>query len=266
VTLPQPPETTDPMPLPPELDGVDRELARAVAESGSGKPSREQLAHVLTLAGRSARAAGVQAVASGRWLADLGLEVAAHVPVRDQTTLKAHFDGLEGPLLAGALIRNASLTTAAVGGITGALATASELTPATWATLPIELLAETLVVVAIEMKLVGELHEVADQGVRGTIGQRGTAIATAWSESRGLRPSDLVTRPLRATAATLVGRESRSQLTGMLQRKMLKRAGRNLTSFIPMMAGAAAGAELNRRATRALGRKVASSLGIRPPR
>ena len=152
------------------------------------------------------------------------------------------------------------------GGITGALATASELTPATWATLPIELLAETLVVVAIEMKLVGELHEVADQGVRGTIGQRGTAIATAWSESRGLRPSDLVTRPLRATAATLVGRESRSQLTGMLQRKMLKRAGRNLTSFVPLMAGAAAGAELNRRATRALGRKVASSLGISPPR
>jgi hypothetical protein len=266
VTLPQTPDATDPSdPAVRDVD-VDGELARAVAESGSGRLSREQLTRILTLAGRSARAAGVQAVASGRWLADLGLEVAAHVPVRDQATLKAHFDGLEGPLLAGALVRNASRTTATVGGITGAIATASQTTPATWATLPIELLAETLVVVAIEMKLLGELHEVAGQGVRGTIGQRGTAIATAWSESRGLRPSDLVTRPLRATAATLVGRESRSQLTGMLQRKMLKRAGRNLTSFVPLMAGAAAGAELNRRATRALGRKVASSLGIEPPR
>jgi len=254
------------LPVPVGDADVDGELARAIADSGSGKPTREQLTRVVALASRSARAAGIQAVASGRWLAELSLDVAAHVPVRDQATLNAHFNGLEGPLLAGALIRNASRTTAAVGGITGAIMTASELHPATWATLPLELLVETLVVVGIEMKLVGELHEVVGQGVRGTLAQRGTAIATAWSESRGLHPSDLVTRPLRATAATLVGRESRSQLTAVLQRKMMRRAGRNLTSFVPLMAGAAAGAELNRRATRNLGRKVASSLGIRPPR
>jgi hypothetical protein len=132
--------------------------------------------------------------------------------------------------------------------------------------LPFELLAETLVVVAVEMKLVAELHEVAHRGLRGTLSERGTAIATAWSESRGVRPADLVSRPLHATAAELVGRQTRSRLATVLRRRILVRAGRNLTTFAPMMAGAAAGAVLNRRATRSLGKKVATSLGVKPPR
>jgi hypothetical protein len=276
VTSPQNPELTDghdpqtvsdpPRPLPVLVDDVDGELARAIAESGSGKLSREQVSRVLTLASRSARTAGVKAVTSGRWLADVSLDAASHVPVRDLATLREHFGGLEGPLLAGALVRNASLATATVGGITGGLAAASQMTPATWTALPFELLAETLVVVAIEMKLVAELHEVAHQGMRGTMGERGTAIATAWSESRGLRTSDLVSRPLRTTAAELVGRQSRSHLANALRKRILLRAGRNVTSLAPLLAGAAAGAELNRRATRTLGTKVASSLGIKPPR
>jgi hypothetical protein len=276
VISPQNPELTDragapyaPEPsrhLPVPVEDVDGALARAIADSGAGKPSREQLTRVLSLASRSARSAGVRAVTSGRWLADVSLDAASHVPVRDAATLKEHFGGLEGPLLAGALVRNASLATATVGGITGGLAAASQMTPTTWAALPFELLAETLVVVAIEMKLVAELHEVAHQGMRGTMGERGTAIATAWSESRGLRTSDLMSRPLRTTAAELVGRQTRSHLASALRRRILMRAGRNLTSLAPLLAGAAAGAELNRRATRTLGTKVATSLGIRPPR
>jgi hypothetical protein len=36
--------------------------------------------------------------------------------------------------------------------------------------------------------------------------------------------------------------------------------------MMPFLAGAVAGGELNRRATRSLGTKVATSLGIPPPR
>jgi hypothetical protein len=245
---------------------IDGELARAIAASGSGQPSREQLNRVMTLGARSARAAGVRAVTSGRWLAEISLAAAAHMPVRDLPTLRQHYAGLEGPALAGALIRSASRTSAGVGGLTGALAAASELTPATWAALPFELLVETLVIVAVEMKLVAELHEVAHQGLRGTLPQRGTAIATAWSEMRGFRATDLVSQPLSATAAGLVGSKSRSHLLLALRKRILVRAGRNVTTFAPMLAGAAVGAELNRRFTRKLGKKVASSLGIKPPR
>ena len=232
-----------------------RGVALAVAASGSGKPTREQLTRVLSLATRSARSAGVRAVTSGKWLADISLDATSHLPVRDEVTLVEHFGGLQGPDLAAALVRNASLTSGAVGGVTGALAAASQLHPAAWTAMPFELLGETLVVVAIEMKLVAELHEVAHQGVRGTLTERGTAIATAWSESRGLQTSDLLSRPLRTTAADLVGRQTRSALASSLRKRILLRAGRNLTSFAPLMAGAAAGVVLNRRATRSLGRK-----------
>lgn len=245
---------------------VDAELARAVGAVGGDTPSREQLGKVLTLSARSARSAGLGAVTSGRWLTEVTLDAASHLPVRDLATLRDHFDGLDGPLLAGALIRNASLTTGAVGGITGAIAAASELTPATWTALPFELLGETLVVVAIEMKLVAELHEAAHRPLEGSLAERGSAIAQAWSESRGIRPSDLVHRPLRSTASDLVGRQARGHLTTQLRRRLLLRAGRNITSLAPFMAGALAGAGLNRRATRKLGSEVASSLGIAPPR
>lgn len=272
VTAPDAPSTSDtPAPVDgvghlPAVRSVDDELALAIAESSGGKASREQLTKVLTLATRSARTAGVRAVTSGKWLADVSLDAAAHLSVRDELTLKEHFPGLDERDLAGALIRNASLSTAAVGGVTGALAAASQLHPASWTALPFELLGETLVVVAIEMKLVAELHEVAHQGMRGTVRERGFGIATAWSESRGLRPSDLVSRPLRATAADLVGRQTRSALASQLRKRIMMRAGRNLTTMAPLLAGAAAGAELNRRATRSLGKKVASSLGVKPPR
>ena len=83
------------------------------------------------------------------------------MPVRDLATLQAHHDGLGGSLLAGALIRNAVALDrrgrrrhrgagGGVGDHAGQLGHAA-----------LELAAETLMVVAIEMKLVAELHEAA---------------------------------------------------------------------------------------------------------
>ncbi len=251
----------------------DMALARAVgAAVSTDRPGLRELKDVVALAGRSAARAGGKAVGSGRWFAEVALAAAEHLPVRDRDTLREHFDGLEGSLLAGALIRSAGNATAAVGAATGALAAASETTPATWATLPVELAAETMVVVAIEMKLVGELHEAAGVTLPPSLRDKGPLIARAWAESRGLRPQDVwsLTKAARGgtvagTASELLGRSARDQLTNQLRRRLLRRAGRNLTSLAPFLIGAAAGAALNKRATGQLGTKVATSLGIPPP-
>jgi hypothetical protein len=241
---------------------VHGELARAIGElTGEGEPGHRKITDAIVLAGKSAQQAGVKAVASGRWLTDIIIQTGGHIPVRDLATLRMHHDGKEGEALAEALIRNASRTSAAVGAATGALVTASQIAVATWATLPIELLAETLIVVAIELKLVAELHAVAGQPFNGTVSERATAAAQVWSEQSGSRPGT------RAKVGNLgmVARQAHRQVTAAVQRRVMRRAGRNLWSFVPFMIGAVVAAELNRRATMIVGRRVARSLGLIPP-
>jgi hypothetical protein len=249
------------------------DLARALARAGDAddRQLRQLLGHVT----RSAKGAGLKAVTSGKWLAEVALEVAAHVNARDLATLREHHGGLAGPLLARTLIRNASRTSAAVGAATGALAAASETTPATWGTLPIELLAETLVVVAVEMKLVAELHEAAGIALPTSLGEKGLVVSRAWAESRGVRPQDVLdtvrsggaVSPLTGNVVGLVGRTAGDQvIVQALQRRIIRRTGRNVLSLTPLLIGALAGAALNGRATRKIGTDVAVSLGITPPR
>ncbi len=254
-----PPGGTTP-PAPHDDGKLGRHLAEAGSRPGSLDPS--QLATLVRQFGASARRAGVRAVGSGRWFTDLVLEVAEHIPVRDLATLEDHHHGLTGPLLADAMIRSATTASAAVGAATGALATASELAPPTWAALPVELLVETAVVVAVELKLVAELHAVAGVPVGGSATVKGMAVATAWTTGRGIKPADL----LGIAPAELMGRGARTELTRRLRRRLVARTGRNLGSLAPFLIGAGAGAALNRRATRAVGREVAGSLGLPLPR
>ncbi len=258
---------------------VDEALARAVGaaaggqDGAGGRPSVAQVREVLRLARASSRRAGSGALRSGQWLAGATLDAASHLPVRDLDTLRAHHDGLSGALLAKPLIRNASLAAGAVGATTGVLAGAAETNPATWATLPVQLAVETLVVVALEVKLVGELHEAAGYPVARDLTHSGPLLAKAWTETRGIAPDDLATlaRPGAAVAATsaasgLLGRSSRDKLVEQIRKRLIGKVGRNAATLIPMMVGAVAGEELNRRATRKVGRQVARALAIAPPR
>jgi hypothetical protein len=237
----------------------DRELAEVLATltriDDSGARS-QRVPELLRLTARSARAAGARAVASGRWAADLVTEMAGHLPVRDVATLRAHHDGLSGDALATRLIDRAALATGAVGALVGGLATVEELTPAAWPTLPVELVAETLLVVAIEMKLVAELHVAAGRPISGSFTDQAVAITAAWAERRGIEPGVL----LQGGAADLLGRQARLRLSRTLQRRLVRRGGRSVASFAPLLAGAAAGGILNRRATRAVGEQVNASL------
>lgn len=257
-------------------DDTNLELARALGEAAGAEErlSRGQVKRIAGLARRSAKVAGTRAVTSGRWIADVAVDVPSHLPLRDLTTLRDHHDGLVGAYLARTLIRNASLASGAVGATTGALAAASTTTPATWATLPVELAVETLIVVGIEMKLAGELHEAAGYPVAHDLRTSGPLLARAWAETRGIEPNELMrlARPGPAgagmaaqTASEILGRSARDQLAAQIRRRLMKRAGRNTVTLVPLMAGAVAGGELNRRATRRFGLAIAGTLGIPPP-
>ena len=132
-------------------------------------------------------------------------------------------------------------------------------------------------VVAIEMKLVAELHEAAGIPLPTGIRVKGPVIAAVVGRTAAAsRRQDLVERRAgdrhrrhrRSSPAPRPAcsddrpatRSSSSSGAG----SSAARAGTSL-SFTPLLIGAAAGAALNRRATRAVGTAVAVSLGIPPP-
>jgi uncharacterized protein (DUF697 family) len=241
-------------------DSDDEGLGRAVGELAGGRTDRVTLAQVARLARDSMKAAGARSLATGQWLAETALDTIPHIPVRDAATLSAQHGGLTGDRLADEVVRSASRTTAGMGAVAGALASAHQLAPPTWAVIPAELLVETLAVVAAEMKLVAELQEVYGMPVEGAPNERSVAIVRAWAEGRGVTARNLV-RP--GGLSQVLGRGSRRELVHMLQRRLAMRTMRNMSALVPLMAGAVAGAELNRRATRSLGEKVVRDLSSR---
>jgi len=225
-------------------------VARAAEDDGPAGRGRALGALASGLAS-SGRAAGVRAVGGGRWLADVLAEAAPRIRVRDRLTLRMHHPGRTDDEIAETLIRHASMATAAFGAAAGALAAAEFAAPPTLLAAPVQLAAETLAMAAVEVKLVAELHELHGQPPPGTLRQRGSAYLMSWVRQRAVEPA-----VAGAGIAGVLGRAAKRELRA----RLLRRIGRNLTSLAPFLAGALAGAEVNRRATRALGDKVAAEL------
>lgn len=236
------------------------ELPALVARLAGGEPldtrSRgRQLGRLAALLAGSARRAGSAAVSSGRWLTDVVVEVAPHLPVRDLDTLRAHHEGRTGAALAEALVTAAARATAAVGAAGGTVAAVEFAAPPTLLSAPVLIAAETLAVVAIELKLVAELHEVYGRRPAGPASGRMLGYASSWARQRGVDP-------LRGPGLTgVLGHAAKREL----RQRLVRRAGRNLTTLLPFLAGAVAGAEFNRRETRRLADKIISDL-TRPSR
>jgi hypothetical protein len=199
---------------------------------------------------------------NGKGLADLLFYIAPRLPVRDIDALHKAYGGVTGGTLAGQVIKSASHKSAAVGGATGALATAGQLAPPMWVTLPAEILAETLVVTAVEMRMIAELHEVYGLPLRGTADERGAAIVEAWSTRRGV---DM--KRLQQHGRTELNRDGGvgKHLVRVVKRKLMTRAARNLGTLAPLFIGAAIGAETNRRSTRDIGNAIVRDLVERGP-
>jgi hypothetical protein len=186
-----------------------------------------------------------------RWMADVVADVAPHIPVRSAETLRRHFPGMDDDALADRLIRNAARATAGVGAAGGGVAAVEWAAAPTLLSAPVLLSAETIAVVAIEMKLMGELHEVYGAPVPGNGTERAFALIQAWAGRRGINP---------LVPGTGVGNVLGTAARGELQKMLLRRFGRNLTSMGPMLTGAAVAGYLNRRATRSVGEKVRDDL------
>jgi hypothetical protein len=222
------------------------DLGEVVGRLTAPDLDRGQRARLLAqLAGGLGRQAGLRALVAGRRLTDVLVDdVAEHVPVRDLLTLRQHHGGLSGDELAAALVRNAARTTAAMGAAAGALASAEMVAPPTLLAAPVQLAAETLAVVAVELKLVAELHVVYGRAPLGTRTQLAVAYLTAWSSRRAVGSG--------RSGPSLAGVLS-AQAKQRVRSRLMRRLQRNMASFAPFLAGAVAGAELNRRDTAALG-------------
>ncbi|MGB8651975.1 MAG: hypothetical protein WCD35_15085 [Mycobacteriales bacterium] len=227
-------------------------LGRLTADDVSTRERGSLLVALARALGRAARDTGSRVVVPGRLLADfLSDEVAPHLPVRDLLTLRDHHGGLSGDQLAESLIATAARVTAGVGAAAGALIGAEMVAPPALLTAPVVLAAETVAVVAVELKLVAELHVVYGRAPKGTRSQLAVAYLTSWT---GKRAFD--TRGAGPDLAFALSLSAKQQL----RVRVVRRFGRNLSSLAPFLAGAVAGAELNRRETRSLGRALIRDL------
>jgi hypothetical protein len=98
----------------------------------------------------------------------------------------AALPGLDDQQIATRLVRNAARTNAGIGAVGGGVSAIEWAAPPTLLTQPVLLAAETVAVVAIEIKLIGELQELYGQSVPGGQGQRAITLLQAWAGRRGV--------------------------------------------------------------------------------
>ncbi|MEU1242589.1 hypothetical protein ABZ388_19750 [Micromonospora parva] len=232
-------------------DGGASDLGATVAALTADDIEPARRRQLLTRMVGQARARGISDLfkprAAVRWMVDTVAEIAPHVPVRDLDTLRRHFPGLDDGAIADRLVRNASRTTAAIGAAGGGVAAVEWTVAPTLLSAPVLLAAETVAVVAVELKLVGELHELHGVALPDAGTQRAVALVHSWATQRGVNPMV----PGVGVGAVL-GTAARKELREML----LRRFGRNLTTLGPFLTGAAVASFLNRRATQQMAEQL----------
>ncbi|WJK35210.1 hypothetical protein [Solwaraspora sp. WMMA2065] len=235
--------------------GTDRFAATVAELTGDATPPvdrRRLLGRLVEQLRRRGVTELFKPAAAGRWLVQAVADVAPYLPVRDLATLRQHHPGLDDEELAERLIRNASRVSAGIGAAGGGVSAVQWTVTPTLLSAPVLLAAETVAVVAVELKLVGELHQVYGVPVPGTGTERAVNMIHAWANQRGVNPMV----PGVGVGAVL-GTAARRELGELL----LRRFGRNLTTLGPFLTGAAVASYLNRRATRALADRVRADLG-----
>jgi hypothetical protein len=222
--------------------GAPRRAADAISSAGTGVAASAQVA--ADRAGRGSRVAQRGMSSGVTWLVGQVEEMGPRLRIRNAETLRRQFPGRSDDDIAELLVERAGRAAAAVGGATG-----------TWAALPVlpafpvEVLAETLAVIGIELKLVAELHEVMGLPAPGSGTDRARAYLAAWAHRRGF-----FTVPGGFVLA------AGSPLARMLRRRLAARVRRSAFSLAPLLTGALAGVLINHRETRKLGQQVLEDL------
>ena len=237
-----------------EIGEADR-LAELIERIDSPEADRRgrvtALGSLVAALGRSARAAGLRAVAAGHWATDVVVEIAPRLVVRDRETLRAKYPGRSDSWIAERLVDRAVRASATVGAAAGGLAAAEFAAPPALLAVPVQIVAETVCVIAVELKLVAELHEIAGLPAQGTARERSMIYLNAWMKRMAVDSAFAG-----QGTAILFGFAARRQLRAIL----IHRMGRSTSSLAPFFAGAIAGAEVNRRSTRTVGQRVLADL------
>src|SRR5271166_3132235 len=226
-----------------ELGGRSTQATWRSLRSGRDAAGR-RVRPATSVAVRRARAGGSATTrglrATGQWLSDQVLEMAPKVPIRNLATLQQQHPGLDTEQLADSLITGAARASAGVGAAVGAAAAVPFIPTA-----PVELVVETMALVAIELKLIAELHEVYGRPAPGPTPQRMIAYVGSWADRRGVRVTT-------SGLALAVG----SPLRRKLERRLLVKAGQSTLALAPLLTGALAGALIDHHETRRLGTLV----------
>ena len=234
---------------PPDKKRIAGKLQAAAGRTTSAVTSAagrttSAVTNATASARRGAGSAGRSVTSGLNWLTAQVVAMGPRLRIRDQATLRAQFPGQTDDEIAQRLIERAARAAAAVGGTTGAWAAFPAL-PA----FPAEVAAETLAVVGIEVKLVAELHEVYGMGAQGSGPERARAYIGSWASRRGIYQVD-------GGLLLIAG----SPLAKQLTRRLAVRVRRSTFALAPLFTGAVAGAVLNRRETRRLGREIRDDL------
>ncbi len=240
----------------PDTEATDIALRAAEVAADVTETDRPQEQRRLIRAFNKAASSGARMVGRGTrvvrrragwgtgWLVSQVVAMAPRLRVRDQAALRAQFPGRSAEEIADALIEGAAHAAAAAGAGAG-MAAVLPVLPA----YPVEVAAETLLVVGIEIKLVAELHEAYGLPAPGNSAERMSAYLAAWAHRRGVF---MVEGGLILAAGSPIAR--------LLRRRLIARAGRSAVSLGPLLTGAAVGAMLNSRETRKLGRDIRRDL------
>ncbi|SFL09133.1 hypothetical protein [Geodermatophilus ruber] len=237
--------------------GAAQESRRPVAST-----LRDVVAAVRAVAGPRRRPAAGEATpdaappgpeegwAPGAVLGDVLAAAVPRLPIRDRARLRTTHPGLSDDEIADVLVARAARLTAGIGAATGGLTAASWLAPASLLVLPLELGAETVLVAAVEVVLLGELHELSGRPAPGDARARATAYLASWSAQR---PVDGVLLTGLADGLGAAGLRA-------LRRRLTRRLARTVPAAAPFLIGAALGGRANRRATEVLAGRVRSAL------
>jgi hypothetical protein len=172
-------------------------------------------------------------------------------PPPDGARLRAAYPGLTDEGIADALIARSARLTAGIGAATGGIAAVQWFATPSLLALPLQLGAETVLVAAVEVVLLGELHELHDRPAPGDARARAAAYLAGWSEQRA------VDGP--AAASGLVSVLGSAGLRSV-SRRLTRRMARGIPVAAPFLLGAAVAGRGNRKATENLARRVLTDL------
>jgi hypothetical protein len=193
----------------------------------------------------------------GSLLTDLLDAAAPRLPIRDRARLQEAYPGATEQEIAAALTARAARLTAGIGAATGGLAAAQWFAPLSLLAVPLELGAQTVLVAAVEVVLLGELHELHRRPAPGDARARAAAYLTSWSTQRAVG----------STAATGLLSRLGSAGAEALRRRVARRLVGSATSLTPLLVGATLAARSNRKATVSLADRVLADLrSPLPPR